>query len=88
MTKHAQTRSQQRGISPMMVDLLRQFGVKEPAGSGATKVFLNKEGKRKLTAYAGRLASHLQQHLDIYAVLSAEDEVITVAHRIKHIQRH
>jgi hypothetical protein len=88
MTKHAQTRSQQRGISPMMVDLLMQFGVKEPAGSGATKVFLNKEGKRKLTAYAGRLASHLQQHLDIYAVLSADDEVITVAHRIEHIQRH
>jgi hypothetical protein len=88
MTKHAQTRSQQRGISPMMVDLLMQFGVKEPAGSGATKVFLNKEAKRKLTAYAGRLASHLQQHLDIYAVLSADDEVITVAHRIEHIQRH
>ncbi len=88
MTKHAQARSQQRGISPMMIDLLFQFGVKESAGGGATKIFLNKEAKRKLSAYAGRLASHLEQHLDIYAVVGRDDEVITVAHRIEHIQRH
>jgi hypothetical protein len=88
MTKHADIRSQQRGISPMMIDLLLQFGEKEPAGGGASKVYLNKSARRKLRAYAGALAPLVDQHLDIYAVVGRDNQIVTVGHRYEHIQRH
>ncbi len=88
MTKHAEVRSQQRGISPLMIDLLLQFGEKEPAGGGASKVYLNKPARRKLHAYAGALAPLIDQHLDIYAVVSHDDQIVTIGHRYEHIQRH
>lgn len=88
MTKHAQIRSQQRCISPLMIDLLLQFGAKQPAGGGANKVYFDKAARRRLHAYAGPMASLLDQHLDIYAVLGEDDQVVTVAHRYEHIQRH
>lgn len=87
MTKHARTRSQQRGIPPMAIDLLLQFGATVPLGGGATKVYLDKAARRKLHAYAGPLAASVYQHLNIYAVLGADSGLITVAHRCEPIHR-
>lgn len=87
-TRHAATRSQQRGIPPLLIDLLRDFGARQPAGQGAQKVFFDKAARRRLRAYAGPMAALLEQHLDVYAVVNDSDEVITVAHRIDRINRH
>ena len=87
MTQHAARRAQQRAIPPMAVDLLLQFGRTEPAGDGCIKVFLDKSAHKRLKAYAGPMAKHLQAHLDIYAVLSDEQHVITVAHRLDRVRR-
>ena len=87
MSKHACVRSQQRAIPPMLVDLLLQFGASENAGDGASKIFFDKSSRRRLKAYAGPLSSVLEQHLDLYAVVSADDTVITVAHRLDRICR-
>lgn len=87
MTKHAEIRSKQRGISPLMIDLLLKFGEEEPAGGGARKVYLNKPARRKLHAYAGALAPLIDQHLDIYAVVSHDYQIVTVGHRYEHTQR-
>jgi len=87
MTRHASTRSQQRCIPPMMIDLLIQFGKSESAGSGATKLF-DRQTRKQVAAYAGSLASLLDDHLDFYAVVGPDMQVITVGHRIERMKRH
>lgn len=87
MSNHAMVRGQQRAIPPMLVDLLIQFGHSESVGDGVTKVFFDKEGRRRLAAYAGPLAKLLNDHLDLYAVVGG-DKVITVGHRLERMRRH
>lgn len=87
MTQHAAIRSQQRGLAPMILDLLRQFGSSEPAGDGATKMFFDKAARHRLKTYAGPLAGLLNEHLDVYVVVNSDDQVITAAHRTKRIHR-
>lgn len=88
MTTHSQVRSQQRGIPPMIIDLILQFGSTESAGDGARKMFFDKAARRRLHSYAGALAPMLEEHLDSYAVVSQDDQVITVGHRTERIRRH
>lgn len=87
MTRHAQQRTQQRAIPQLAVDLLLQFGRSEPAGDGATKYFFDKKSHRRVFAYAGSMSNVLEPHLDIYAVVSPDQRLITVAHRIERIRR-
>jgi hypothetical protein len=88
LTKHAHIRSQQRSISPLMIDLLLQLGTTEKTFGGATKVFFDKVSRRRVYAYAGPLASLIEQHLDIYAVVGDDCQIITVGHRNERIRRH
>lgn len=88
VTHHANTRSQQRAIPPMMIDLLLQFGKRESAGSGVAKLFFDKPARRRVAAYAGPLASLLDEHLDLYAVVGQDMQVITVGNRFERIRRH
>ena len=88
MTSHANVRSQQRAIPPMLIDLLLQFGITEKAGPGASKVFFDKTSRRKVRSYAGPLASMLDGHLDIYVVVADDQTVITVGHRNERFTRH
>jgi hypothetical protein len=88
MTRHANTRSQQRAIPPMMVDLLLQFGKSEAAGTGFAKMFFDRQARKRIAAYAGPLASLLGEHLDLYAVVDQDMQIITVGHRLERIRRH
>lgn len=88
LTRHAQVRSQQRGIPPIVIDLILQFGSQESAGDGASKLFFDKAARRRLQSYAGTLAPMLDEHLDAYAVVSQDNQIITVGHRIERIRRH
>lgn len=88
LTKHAHARSQQRSIPPLMIDLLLQLGATEKALGGVSKMFFDKASRRRLHAYAGPLASLLEQHLDIYAVVGDDQKIITVGHRSERIRRH
>ena len=86
-TRHASTRQQQRGIPSLLVDLLLDFGSSEPAGGGASMLFFDKQAKRRLERYAGPVAKLLQEHLDVYAIVS-DQTVITTGHRYDRIRRH
>lgn len=88
LTKHAQTRTQQRSIPPMLIDLLLQFGSSERSGTGVSKVFFDKASRRKVKAYAGSLSRLLDDHLDVYAVVTDDLTVITVGHRIGRFLTH
>jgi hypothetical protein len=88
MTKHAEARRRQRAIPPILIDLLLQFGATEKSGSGTSKFFFDKKARRKLQTYAGPIATLLDEHLNVYAVVSADDSIITVGHRYERIRRH
>lgn len=83
VTRHAQVRQQQRGVPPMVVDLLLGFGATRYAGNGVTTHYFDKASRRKIKTYAGRLASLLEEYLDYYAIVSQDGALITVAPRIK-----
>lgn len=85
---HAKVRAQQRGIPPIIVDLLIRFGHREKAGDGLSKVFMDRRGQRKVSAYAGPLSSVLSEHFDAYLVVLPDDTVITIGHRLERIKRH
>jgi hypothetical protein len=88
MTRHASIRSQQRAIPPIMIDLLLQFGKSESAGAGVAKMFFDRQARKRVAAYAGPLASLLDAHMDLYAVVGLDMQVITVGHRLERIHRH
>ena len=88
LSQHARVRSQQRGIPPLAVDLLLQFGTSEAAEGGVRKVFFDKAARRRVAAYAGPLADRLREYLDVYAVVGENDRIVTVAHRLDRIKRH
>jgi hypothetical protein len=85
LTKHACSRQKQRGIPPMIIDLLLAWGTVESAGKDACKYYFDKLARRRVMAYAGPLSGPLAQYLDYYAVVGSDGSVITVAPRIKKI---
>jgi len=70
----------------MLIDLLLTFGVSEKVPGGAEKVFFDKSSRKRVRAYAGPLASLLDKHLDIYAVVVDGNKVITIGHRLERIK--
>ena len=72
----------------MVLDLILQFGSTESAGDGANKMFFDKAARRRLQSYAGALAPMLDEHLDSYAVVGQDNQIITVGHRTERIRRH
>lgn len=87
ITKHASTRMQQRGIPPLVVELIMTFGASEPAGDGTQKFFLDKRARRRVKSFAGTLASAIEPMLDAYVRVSNQGHVITTAHRTDRIHR-
>lgn len=83
-TAHATIRSQQRGIPPMVVDLLFEFGCREHDHAGAEILYFDRRSKKRLETYAGCLINKLSEHLDSYAVV-ADGKLITVGTRYKRI---
>lgn len=89
MTRHASARGRQRAIPPMLIDLLFEFGKSECEGGGAAKMFFVKQARKRVAVNAGSLASLLDDHLDLYAVVNQNSmQVITLRHRLERIQRH
>ncbi|MFM0140436.1 hypothetical protein [Caballeronia grimmiae] len=86
LSKHAAVRLQQRGIAPLIVDLLLQFGATERSGGDTTTYYFDKPARRRLRAYAGPLARLLEGHLDYYAVVGADGTIVTTAPRLTRIK--
>ena len=87
MTRHASTRSQQRAIPQIMIDLLLQFGKSESSGAGFVKIFFDRQSRKRLASYAGPIASLLDEHMNLYVVIDKDMKIITVGHRLERIQR-
>lgn len=85
-TRHAMTRAQQRGIPPLIVEWLLEFGARTPS-VGADIVYFDKRSREALRRYAGRQAlAKLDGLLDVYAVVANDGQVLTLGHRTKRIR--
>ena len=86
MTKHAAKRAQQRGIPPVAIDLLEQFGCRSHDHRGAVLITLNKRARSRITQICGKAAAQINLS-GLYAVLSINDEaVITVGHQTRRMR--
>lgn len=83
-TIHSSIRAQQRGVPPIIVDLLLQYGVREHDTKGCEVIYFDKKSKRKVETYVGGLFGKLNEHMDAYAVI-ASGKVVTVGNRFKRI---
>ncbi|WP_374657137.1 hypothetical protein [Inhella sp.] len=87
-TRHADVRAQQRGIPPMVDQLLDLYGHEEHDGRGAIVVYLDKAGIRNMERDLGRRpVARLAEWLDAYKVKSTDGMTITVGHRTRRIWR-
>jgi hypothetical protein len=88
LTNHAMTRSQQRGIPPLIIEWLKCFGARTRDGRGAEVLWFDKGSRRQLAGQVGtQIVERLGHFLDAYLVLSDDDQVITVGWRTKRLPR-
>jgi hypothetical protein len=87
VTRHAAVRAQQRGISPLMIELLQHYGATARAGDGASMLYFDRRAIKRVATYLGPQFPAIRDGLDVYAVLSSEGRVVTVAHRLQRIKR-
>lgn len=81
LTKHANSRMRQRGISQSIIDIVEAFGSKHHDNRGGIRVMIPKKKVQVLEKKYPSLKSLLEKAIGVYLVLSAKDQtVITVGH--------
>jgi len=86
LSSHASARCHQRGIPPVAIDLVMDFGSVE-FHRGREIFRLDKKGLRKAKHYLGKLnEGYLAVLKDIYVVVDGET-VVTVARTTGHLKR-
>jgi hypothetical protein len=82
---HAKRRMQQRGIPPLVMNWLMQFGQMRYDHHGGILYYFDRRSRRQLEREVGsKVVARLSEFLDAYVVSSVCDEtIITVGHRCK-----
>ena len=75
LSKHAQIRCQQRGIDPVLIDILIILGAVIKEDNDSISLEIPKKSHKKIRKLLNLVSKN------IYAVLSFDGEVITVAHK-------
>ena len=85
-SEHAQIRSQQRGIPPLIANWLIDFGCYQHDGRGAIVRYFNKKTIKKIEHSVGRdVLRRLSEFTKCYLVQSATDgSVISIGKRYKN----
>ena len=87
LTRHAQSRMQQRGISAASLDALLEFGRVRHAGGGRDIVFFDKNAHARLVRAGVLPGPEADRACKSYAILESDGAVITVGHRYRRITR-
>lgn len=89
LTNHAQARIQQRGIPTAVVESLLDFGREAHDHRGSCLIYFDRHARKQLRQACGAQAyKRFEPHLDAYAVVADNGEIITVGHRTHRINRH
>jgi hypothetical protein len=89
LTRHAAERSQQRGVPPLVVEWLQQFGEEIFDGRGCIQRYFSKASIRAMERAFGRQpVSKMDQYLRAYTVESTgSGTIVTVGYRRTRIRR-
>lgn len=83
LTRHAEQRSQQRGIRAKAMQVLLTHGA-STISHGCEVVFMDQPARRRARAALGRTTyAQLERALDTYLVVGGDGTIITCAHRGK-----
>ena len=86
LTYHAAVRSQQRGIPPLIINLVVSYG-KMIQRRGASVYFLDKLTRRNLKKEIGSIAyRRLDDLLDAYVVVADDGAVVTTGKHYKRLK--
>jgi len=86
LTIHAEQRMKERGIAPILVDWLEQYGVTEPQ-NGSELLYFNHRALKKLASYTGGLSNKFDKLKKVYLVRGNEGAVITIGYREQRVKR-
>jgi hypothetical protein len=85
---HADIRAQQRGIPPLIDQLLEMYGQEQHDGHGAVILYLNKASVRRMERDMGRRPiARLSKWFAAYKVRTTDGHTITVGYRFHRIWR-
>ena len=85
-TNHAKVRMQHRGIPPLIVKWLMEYGATEYS-AGALKHFFDKRSRKMLSREMGRIVIDRLGDLMNQYIVEKDGVILTVGHRQKHIFR-
>lgn len=86
---HASSRSQQRGIPPVVIDWLIRFGDSEWDHHGGQVKYFTRRSRRRVESEVGSVITRrLHEYLDCYAVVGLDGSLVTCGHRYKRIHKH
>jgi hypothetical protein len=86
LTLHAQTRLEQRGVSPVIIDWLEQYGAIEPQ-EGAELIYFNHRSLKRLASYTGGISNKIDKLKSIYQLRGNNGNIITTGYRDESIKR-
>ena len=88
VSNHARARMQQRGVTPVLLELLDAYGVTQYDHRGAQVRYVNKAARRRLQRAEGReLYRAVEAKLNVYAVVASDGCLVTVGRRDHRINR-
>ena len=83
LTRHAEQRSQQRGIRAEAMEVLLTHGA-STISHGCEVVFMDQQARRRARAALGRTGyAQIERALDAYLVVGHDGAIVTCAHRRK-----
>lgn len=81
LTAHARARMQQRGISPQALEVLLDYGREAHDNRGCRIVRFDKRSRRRVLRELGsERYRRLERYFNAYAIVAADDAVVTVGH--------
>ena len=85
-SKHAERRMQQRGIPPLLVDLLYRYGREQPQ-CGSTVLYFDKKSRKHARKALEDMIKRFDKLGDVYVVEAGDGSTtITVGHRLQRFK--
>jgi hypothetical protein len=89
VSHHAQIRMQQRAITADMVESLLDFGQVKFNGQGTEILTFPKKVVKHLKKELNhKVFMKIERHLNLYAIMSSDGELITTGYRTKRLKGH
>jgi len=84
-TRHGQTRCQQRGIRPEVINTILTYG-RQKRRHGADVYFMDGSSRKRALSELGRIRyAKIADRLDAYLVLADDGQIVTAAIRLRRL---